>query len=138
MGIQDYIYAGFTKGGGTEETPNWKLIPNTEEAREEALKAGYNAFSIMSVSYEPDKGKPEPLRRGPLVMDFDSKDCPEEAIKLARNFLRKFLQIHRLHADSLRYWISGGKGCHIEIPASVLGSEEGHPYLHEIYKGTTD
>lgn len=131
----DFIYAGFTNGGGTTTTPNWKLISNTPEDKKKALEDGYDAFSIMSVSHDSDdKEKPVPLRKGPLVLDFDKRDEPETAIKCARYFIWKLIYKCNLDPDCLQFWLSGKKGCHIAIPASILGSEEGHQYLHEIYK----
>lgn len=146
MNEHQYIYAGFTKGGGTPDLPNWQLIPDTLEARQKALEEGYNAFSILSLSHEPTDctslslgtelpgNLGEPLRKGPLVLDLDCKDNPKAAIKLARVLITKMTLHYNLHPDSVKYWLSGNKGCHIEIPASVLGSEQGHPYLHVIYK----
>lgn len=146
MKTQQFVYVGYADGKGTPEAPNWKLITDTEEARAEALAEGYTAFSILSLSHEsqdskskvmngqlPDKLE-EPLSKGPLVLDFDYKEDPKVAIELARKFVTEMAYRYGLNPDCMRYWLSGNKGCHIEIHSVVLGSEEGHPYLHMIYK----
>lgn len=135
MNNQQFIYAGYVKGGDRPGAPNWKLIPDTPEERAKALEEGYDALTILSVShpYDPER-KEEPNRKGPLVLDFDLKGDPKKAIRLARQFVIKLAERYKLHVDSLRYWISGGKGCHIEIPDIVTGSEAGHPYLPNIHR----
>lgn len=129
----DFIYLGYADGTGTLTAPNWKWTPNTPEAIRAGIKEGYTAATILSMSHEPVKNKEEPLRRGPLVLDFDSKENPESAIKAAQSFVRNLCMNYKVDANCLRYWISGGKGCHVELPALLIGSEDGHKRLHSIY-----
>ena len=133
-----YIYAG----RANEPYGSWKLIPDTPEERQKAIAEGYTAISTMSFAYEPEKGKPEPVRSGDLVLDIDIKHgsgsdlkpAPDVAIALTKDFLERLEE--RLQADlgGWRYFLSGRKGCHIVIPAAVFGGEEGHPELPLIHK----
>ena len=128
------LYAGYA-GKIEGKAGYWVAIPDTEESRKKALEEGYTAFSTTSFSHEPEAGKPEPIRYGSLFLDIDCKSDPVRSIKFARRFL-----LERLHGffgvnlSSLKFWISGGKGCHIEIPAEIMGCENGHPCLPSIYK----
>lgn len=126
------LYAGYAdKIEGRDNS--WKQIADTEDARKKALEDGYTAFSTTSFEYEPEKGKPEPVRYGSLFLDFDYKSDPAMSIKAAREFITLLWVEYGVNINSLRYWISGGKGCHIEIPAETFGGVAGHPYLPRIY-----
>ncbi len=131
----DFIYMGCADhADNTFETP-WQFLPNTYEAILEGINKGYTAKSIYSLSHEPLKEKEVPLRKGDLLLDFDCKENPAEAISSARIFIyeilyRKFL----VYPQDLQYWISGGKGCHIAIPSSLFGGEEGDAWLPLIHK----
>lgn len=133
MSSCDIIYLGYSDSKGNPEAPNWKPVPNTPEAITQGIAEGYTAKTILSLSHEPEKDKPEPVRRGPLVFDFDCKEDPCLGIMAGKNFVARFCYLYQIQPYWLRYWISGGKGCHIEIPAQLMGSEEGHPQLHNIY-----
>jgi len=133
-----YIYVG------KADPPHgpWKFIPDTPEERQRAIEDGYTAVSTMSFTYEPEEGKPEPLRRGSLFLDLDYKygaganatPAPEVAIGMARDMIERLGDKIQINPECWRYWISGKKGCHIEIPAAVFGGEAGHPELPEIHK----
>lgn len=109
------------------------LIPDTPKAREQALCEGATAFCTVSFSEPYEKGKPEPVRYGDLYLDFDCKDNPLQAIKDAVAFVTAMLYRFDFDPNSLHYWLSGGKGCHIAIPAALFGGEDGDPKLPLIY-----
>lgn len=132
-----YTYFGYSDTTGTPEHPNWKLTPDTPEELQKAIQEGYTAKTILSLKYEPEKGKPEPMRWGPLVLDFDYREDQQKAILAARHFVARLCLFYQLDPNHLRYWISGGKGCHIEIPEALIGSEEGSPVLAKIYSYMT-
>ena len=125
-----YLYAG------RSDHPHglWKFIPDNPQSRQEALDQGYTAFSTMAFAYEPEKGKAEPLRTGSLFLDFDSKKDPYEAITHAKIFVNILENQYGVDRSMLRYWISGGKGAHLEIPAIVFGGEGGDPYLPFLHR----
>ena len=112
-------------------------IPDTPEARQDALAKGATAFTTTAFEFEPVKGKREPKRFGSLYVDFDSKYGPEKAIAAARDFVHRLKDDFLVPMQMLRYWISGGKGCHIEIPAKLYGGENGHTHLPKILQGMT-
>lgn len=68
------------------DKPNgiWKLIPDTPESRQLAIEKGCRHFSIYSFSDDPSKNN-NTTRYGDLIMDFDSKIDPIQAIKDAQN-----------------------------------------------------
>ena len=72
-----------------------------------------------------EKGKPEPTRFGDLILDFDSKDDSKTAIMELIYFVELLRSEYDVNPRFLQYWISGGKGCHLLIPARMFGGEEG-------------
>lgn len=133
MRKERFIYLGYADPDVKHDAPNWKLIPDTPEEIRRGIDQGYTAKTILSLEYEPEKGKQEPKRWGPLVLDFDYKNGPCKAIKAAKYFIARLCSHYQLDANNLRYWISGSKGCHIEIPDTLIGSEEGSEILTVIY-----
>ena len=136
---RQYIFWGHSDPPHCE----WHIIPNTPEDRATAIQAGATAFSTVSFSAPPEKGKPEPTRFGDLILDFDSKDDPKIAIMELIYFVKWLSSEYDVNSHFLQYWISGGKGCHLLIPARMFGGEEGDPLLpwihekmvHEINEG---
>ena len=53
---RQYIFWGHSDPPHCE----WHIIPNTPEDRATAIQAGATAFSTVSFSAPPEKGKPEP------------------------------------------------------------------------------
>lgn len=125
-----YIYVGHADPPHS----SWKFIPDTPEERQRAIEDGYTAGSTMSFEYEPEKGKSAPIRRGSLFFDFDSRHNAAVAIDRAREYIDRLVERYGIDPDCLRYWVSGGKGCHIELPAALYGGEAGHPELPQIQK----
>jgi hypothetical protein len=57
--------------------------------------------------------------RGPFYIDWDARDDIEFAITKANQFLTK-LQDLSVDLDSIRFYCSGGRGFHAEIPAELF------------------
>ncbi|UQZ90636.1 hypothetical protein C4J81_16050 [Deltaproteobacteria bacterium Smac51] len=133
-----YIYVG----RADKPYGPWDMIQDTPEERQKAIAEGYTAFSTMSFAYEPEKGKPEPVRYGDFIMDIDCKHgagsdlkfCPDMAIARAKDLLERLAERIQVDPGYCRFYLSGRKGCHIEIPAAVFGGEAGHPELPLIHK----
>jgi hypothetical protein len=113
---------------------DWKFIPNTPEALEQAVAEGCRAKSLMSFEYEYSADKPEPNRKGNLFIDFDNYLEPFKAIVYARKFCGLLHTEFNVDLRNLRYWLSGSKGCHIEIPSEIYGDTEGDSHLPKIHK----
>lgn len=129
MDTPKFIYAG-----NPDTKMKWLFIPDTLEARDKAIADGCNAFTTMSFDYEPEQGKPEPTRYGSLWLDVDCKGSPEKAVTAARSCVVILRDRYSIDVRALRYFLSGSKGAHIEIPAAIFGGTEGHPYLPIIHR----
>ena len=112
----------------------WPFILDTPEERAVAIQSGATAFSTVSFSALPEKGKPEPTRFGDLILDFDCKDNPQSAIRDLMLFVDKLGFYFNINPCFLRYWLSGGKGCHLLIPAEIFNGENGDPFLPYIHR----
>ncbi len=112
----------------------WNVIKDTPEERQQAIERGATAFSTMSFSFPPEHGKEEPMRYGDLYLDFDSKKSPEVAIMEMKTFVQDHSAYYDFDPAHLRFWISGGKGCHLCIPRALYGDEYGSQRLPEIHK----
>ncbi len=123
------VYAG---SPGPGHGP-WRPIPDTPEARKKAL-ADCQAFTTMSFEFEPERGKPEPIRYGDLWLDFDCKECPALAVIAARFFIRNVVNDYDIDPNMLRIFMSGSKGLHLCIPAELFGGENGHPALPILHR----
>lgn len=56
--------------------------------------------------------------------DFDHEDDPAKALEDARRTVRRWEALYGLPPEALRYFYSGGKGIHIEIPENLFGGLE--------------
>lgn len=129
--MSDYIIYG----GNPDTKKSWISIPDTPEAKAEAIEQGYTHFTTMSFEFPYEKGNAEPNRRGDLWIDFDLKDNPAEAIESARYFISKLEKSYPPFArDMVRYYISGSKGCHLCIPDIIYGDDSGDQLLPEIHR----
>ena len=111
----------------------WKAIPDTAEARAEAIKNGAQHFSIYSFSADPGVEK-NVVRYGDLVLDFDSHEGSFVAVEAAQNFTIRLMSLFVVGQEQIKYYLSGGKGCHLVIPAVLFGGEEGDPDLPRIHR----
>ena len=70
------VYAGHAdqEHANFAEMPRqWREYHASEEGIREAVGDGYTAISIFEFSGPVEKGKPQPMRYGDLVLDFDAK-----------------------------------------------------------------
>jgi hypothetical protein len=89
---------------------------------------------MYSFSKEPIEGEEEPLRKGNLLLDFDSEKTPFDLIKIARAFIDSLEARYNVSGRLFNYWLSGKKGCHVEIPGVLYGDIYGDPYLPQIHR----
>lgn len=134
----DFIrYVGYSDAPTQEQMkkhPAWSAIPDTAEAIQLALDNGYTAISTTALSHEPQSKKPEPIRKGSLFLDIDCKEDQAKGIAVAQSFIHFLYCRYFVNLEGWRFWLSGGKGCHIEIPVEVFGAEAGDSYLPQTYK----
>lgn len=116
---------------------DWNLIPDTPQARQQAIKDGamFMTWASLSSPYEGN-GHPEPHRWGNLPLDFDNKENVQQALNDLRTLCFVHLpEFYGIDPYDIRYFLSGGKGFHAIIPAKLLSAEDGDPRLPLIYKG---
>ena len=135
MNAKKFVYAGTPESGHGP----WTFIEDSPESRAQALEQGCKAFTTMSFAYEPEKGKPEPMRYGDLWLDIDCREAPFLAIVGARDFVKDLcVRYDDFDPAMLDYFMSGSKGVHIRIPSEIFGGENGHtclPKLHLTWVG---
>ena len=137
------IYAGFADDVQAEyakKSRTWVEYPATEEGLQQLVKDGYTAVSCFEFSHAIQEELNEPFRFGDMVLDFDSKTEDgkgdiDTSLQCLRVFLERIIDKYAVDQNSLLYYASGGKGFHVIIPREVIGSQNGDPKLHEIYKG---
>jgi hypothetical protein len=78
-----------------------------------------------------ERGAQEPKRYGDFVIDIDTG---ERAVKDAIQIVDHFAAIYGIEADQWRVYLSGKKGVHLELPAEILGTEDGAILLPLAYK----
>lgn len=120
----------------TENPGKWQLIPNTEQARKQAIKQGAMYFTWTALS-EPFKGngEPEPHRFGDFPLDFDSRETPENALQDLRTLCLVHLpELFGVDPYGIKFYASGSKGFHAVIPAKYFDAQDGDPYLPLHYK----
>ena len=131
MDTNRFVYAGTPDRGYGP----WTFIEDTPESRLQALAEGYTAFTTTSFAYEPENGKPEPVRYGDLWLDIDCKEAPFLAVIAARTFITDLARSYDgFDPAMLDYFMSGSKGVHIRIPAEIFGGENGHPFLPRLHR----
>lgn len=117
----------------TETKGPWKVIPDTPEALAQAIKDGAMFVTAWSFEHEPVEGQPEPNRCGDFVLDYDSEDtgtAHQEVMRLTAHLE----EAYGVDPYMLRYYASGGKGFHVEVPAQIFGATEGDPHLPLVFK----
>lgn len=134
--MEGYIrYAGYP--GNISPVPgliNWKPIPDNQASVNEAIQEGYTAISTMAFEYPPEEGKPVPNRIGNLILDIDCKNNPEKAVQKTLFYLSRLEAKFGINLEYIKCWLSGNKGCHIEIPSILYGDTSGSPLLHLIHR----
>ena len=102
----------------------WKMIPDTPEERQKAIDEGYTCGSLIPQTFDVIKGKWE-LISGPLFINFEVRHDPAIAVSIARKLISdKLVNCCGIDPGCLRYWLNCSKGCHIEIPMAIYGTEK--------------
>src|SRR5262245_18094384 len=64
-----------------------------------------------------------------LPFDFDDRNDPSNALGWVRQFLLR-LEMQEVPLDALRFYFSGAKGFHVEVPHTLFGGFEPSAELH--------
>ncbi len=118
----------------TDPQGAWRLIKNTPEARDKAINDGAAFFTMCALSAPYEEGAEEPHRWGDLCFDFDSKDDPGAAHEDVKRLVAHLEEVYSVEPETLRFFASGSKGFHVEVPAALFAGEAGDPLLPRIHK----
>ena len=94
------------------------------------------AHFLTILSYLPGPDDHPPHYQGPLYAEADGDLA--DVLRDMRRCLEVLTIAYDLPAESVRLWLSGGRSVHLTIPASVMGAEDGHPSLPDLYKVMVD
>ena len=110
----------------------WKFTEDTKEALATLINNG--AMFVTWMAFK-NNGQPEPHRWGDFPLDFDCAEDPSKALRELRELCLTHLpELYGIDAYALRFFSSGSKGFHVEIPAKLFDAQDGDPYLPLIYK----
>jgi hypothetical protein len=107
----------------------WHIIADGPDLMQRLAR---QAHFMTVLAYRPStKGGPAHYR-GPLYWEGDAQE-PADVLKDMRCCIELLQAEYDCRPESIRTWLSGGRGLHATIPPSVIGAEEGHPLLPRIY-----
>jgi putative DNA primase/helicase len=113
----------------------WWVIHDTPADIKKAKRDGAMFVTTPALSFPYVDGGPEPNRRDDLVLDLDSRDNPQLALDDLRKLCMSYLpETYGIPTWDIKFYCSGSKGFHAEIPAHFFGLQDGHPELPIIYK----
>jgi len=91
---------------------------------------GSHFGTCWSFEFEPGtNGGKEPIRYGDLPHDFDDEENPANALQDVRKLMIGLQEQYDIDPDAVRWFASGGKGLHAEVPAEIIGMAAGDQYL---------
>ena len=119
-----------------QDVSPWVVIQDTPEAVEQAIRKGAMFISTpaLSAPFDAQNHDAEIMRFDDLVLDFDDKANPGNAIRELLVLIGHIAEQYGIDPYCMRFWCSGGKGFHATIPAECFGSQDGDVYLPLIYK----
>ena len=110
----------------------WKGIPDTPEARQQAVDSGAMFFTWTSYV---DNGAGEPTRTGDFPFDFDCEQDPGKALREMKElFLVHLPKLYDLDPYTIKFYATGQKGFCADLPAKIFDAHLGDIYLPLIYK----
>ena len=107
----------------------WHLIADGPDLMSRLPKA---AHFLTILSYLPGPDDQPPHYQGPLYAEADGD--LSDVLRDMRRCVEVLTIEYDLPAEAVRLWLSGGRSVHLTIPASVIGADEGHPLLPDLYK----
>ena len=115
------------------------LIPDTLKARQKAIKNGAVAFDTLSFFRHPDKKFPPPRKSGDCYIVIRDEEDNNDATKSQRHrFIKeiifRFLTYHKINLQHIAFNKHNFDEFGFQIPSWLLGLENGHFYLTDIYR----
>lgn len=115
----------------------WELALSTDRERiiSEVQPAFTTALDLTGVPADNDWSRTK--YTGPLYFDFDADGDLDLVCEQFKNFLGKLAIECRFDVTQARFYASGGKGFHLEIPQECFiakPSAQGYPWLPYIYR----
>lgn len=77
------------------------------------------------------KGDQQPIRYGDFVIDIETMELARNA---ALQITQEYENIYIVDPEQWRVYLFGEKGAYLEIPAEILGTENGHTWLTIVRK----
>jgi hypothetical protein len=91
------------------------------------------AYWDRLLAYRPGPDDLPADYQGPLYWEGDAGD-PADVLRDMRRCVEYLRVEYDLPSEAIRLWLSGGRGAHGTIPPHVIGADNGHPLLPDIYK----
>jgi hypothetical protein len=96
-----------------------------------------SAHFLTILAYLPGPDDQPSHYRGAFYMEGDADD-PADVQKDMRRYVEILQVEYDISPEAIRLWLSGGRSFHSTIPPHVIGSDEGHPFLPDIYARMID
>lgn len=118
----------------------WRMALSTERAKVLAQQPAFT--TVLDLSGIPEDNDWSKVRyRGPLYFDFDAGGDLERVCDEFRNFLAKLDVELKFDISQARFYASGSKGFHVEIPEEVFMPKvppAGTPWLPYVYRAMAE
>lgn len=111
--------------GQGNNRPWTKWIPDTPEARENALAEGYPWQSYYKYEYPPEAGKILPLMHGdiPIVFSYPVSELRYLALVSARIFIDKIQNLYGIHLEMFRVYMDTSGTVAVFIDSKIYGGD---------------
>jgi hypothetical protein len=113
----------------------WQLFKPEDFQKVLRRGAMFRTWTTFSEPYQSNV-HPEPHRYANYFpLDFDCEEDPEKALADMRTLCLTHLpEACDVDPRAIRFYASGAKGFHAEIPVQFFGAENGDPYIPLIFK----
>jgi hypothetical protein len=91
-----------------------------------------SAYFVTILSYLPGPDDLPSQYKGPLYCEADGD--PADVLRDLRQYVELLTVEYDCSPEGVRLWLSGGRSIHMTIPPHVIGADEGHALLPDIYR----